>query len=1048
MNKNEPVLSDSIDFRIFNKTQLRIILLIFFCVLNYKYCFLQTKKVDNSIELNDCIKLFNSGDFESAILCFKKRSSIKSKNTNDENLISNLYLIKCQENLGNKDEALILYRKTLPLIIENSSISENYFMTFVDNYATTLYKVGEYAQAIKLIDSYINNLNKDNQFELYSGFVNIISKCFLEKKEYNKVVLICEDFIDFCESKAKTNCNAYRNCIESLALANLYLGNEGLAIELCQKIKNEVVISNGELSLEFVKSNLIYAFILLETNNFQLALEMNQKSAEILKSINCNDRQLVFNVLNNLGMSYISLGDYNSAQTIFIELLNNDFIKKSKTAYFTALNNLAFCYHLKGDFYKANEFYSILIHQLKNEKNSVKIKFTSAVSNYALSENSIGSVNNSIKKLQKNITFCKRNGLAFEQLISIHNLCYILYQNGYYRQAVKSHLDFLKLNAEQKISLRNKYLELENYNNYLFVEIGLKKYDFADQIYSDLIAKRFQYQVENVFGLSEHENKKYEKLFFDEILNYINYKIYRLSDSNKTSIINSINSLLNYKSLSINIQREIQQELASKNDETLTKQFQEWKSKKQQIAKSYELTPDELKERSINLEEKENEANLLEQQLSKQLKSFADKDRTFRWEDIQEKLHEDEVFVEMLRLPVFDFEKMQRTDSVTYVAYIINKECSEPEIVLLKNGRELEGDLFQDYYTNTTNRHSETAVLTGNSYEHFWKEIQTRIGTKKKVFIALDGVFNKINLNTLYNPDEKKYLLETLDINYVTSTIDFIKKPRNPEANLITWKDAVLFGNPNFNQTVSTIEKNNELSFQTSRDIPSFWMDSLTRGMVVKDLPQTKVEIENISKILEKRKINVISFLENDATEENIKNVTSPSILHIATHGYFFEDDLHSDFEEEKYFGLERKQFNMNPMLRSGILLAGANETIKNNAKSTGENGILTSLEASYLNLEQTELVVLSACETGLGKIQNGVGVYGLRKSMKDAGAKNVIMSLWKVDDKVTQEFMTLFYTKLTSGQTIKRAFTKTQLEMKEKYPQPYFWGAFILSEN
>jgi CHAT domain-containing protein len=390
---------------------------------------------------------------------------------------------------------------------------------------------------------------------------------------------------------------------------------------------------------------------------------------------------------------------------------------------------------------------------------------------------------------------------------------------------------------------------------------------------------------------------------------------------------------------------------------------------------------------------------------------------------------------------------MQKTDSVTYVAYIIKKESSEPEIVLLSNGRELEGDLFQDYYANTTNRRSETAVLTGNSYEHFWKEIQTRIGAKKKVFIALDGVFNKINLNTLYNPDEKKYLLETLEINYVTSTIDFIKNPRNSESNLITWKDAVLFGNPNFNQTLSTKETN-ELSFQTSLDIPSFWMDSLTRGMVVKDLPQTKIEIENIAKILGKSKINVVSFLENEATEENIKQVTSPSILHIATHGYFFEDDLHSEFEEEKYFGLERKQFNMNPMLRSGILLAGANETIKNNAKSTGENGILTSLEAGYLNLEQTELVVLSACETGLGKIQNGVGVYGLRKSMKDAGAKNVIMSLWKVDDKVTQEFMTSFYTKLTSGQTIKQAFKETQLEMKEKNPQPFFWGAFILSEN
>ena len=142
---------------------------------------------------------------------------------------------------------------------------------------------------------------------------------------------------------------------------------------------------------------------------------------------------------------------------------------------------------------------------------------------------------------------------------------------------------------------------------------------------------------------------------------------------------------------------------------------------------------------------------------------------------------------------------------------------------------------------------------------------------------------------------------------------------------------------------------------------------------------------------------------------------------------------------------MDRQQVVQDPMLRSGLLFTGANRTLKGE-ESKGENGLLSAAEASLLDLRETELVVLSACETGKGEVKNSEGVYGLRKAFSDAGAKNIIMSLWKVDDKVTQEFMSRFYEIWLNDKTsIREAFNKTQLEIKAKYPEPYYWGAFIL---
>jgi CHAT domain-containing protein len=185
------------------------------------------------------------------------------------------------------------------------------------------------------------------------------------------------------------------------------------------------------------------------------------------------------------------------------------------------------------------------------------------------------------------------------------------------------------------------------------------------------------------------------------------------------------------------------------------------------------------------------------------------------------------------------------------------------------------------------------------------------------------------------------------------------------------------------------------------------------------------------------------------ATESALKQLAAPNILHIATHGFFLQDasepsGVAAGSAKPGSRGIAAGARIENPLLRSGLALADANLL----SRADSDDGILTALEASGLNLWGTKLVVLSACDTGVGEVRNGEGVYGLRRAFVLAGAESLVMSLWPVSDYATRNLMTSYYKNLKQGMGRGASLRQVQLDMlkRNKDLHPFYWANFIQS--
>lgn len=567
------------------------------------------------------------------------------------------------------------------------------------------------------------------------------------------------------------------------------------------------------------------------------------------------------------------------------------------------------------------------------------------------------------------------------------------------------------------------------FSYYSYLSMRDRRFDEAAKTYTEMFSLNADWINDIIFTFGEKTFATYYNSKLKE--GYENFHSFvKIAKVKQPSLYPQLaqqayNNLLFTKSISLKGTERRKQAFVNANDPNIIKLYNQWLDKKQQLIRQYMKTDDPSSADTVHkVDQKlvtklQNEVNTLENELTVKAKDFKKYLKIIPpdWKTVRDQLKEGEAAIEMIKFQWKD--QVYYSDTSYYAAYIIKKDSQYPEVVYLPDAP---ADLENKYYKGYKNS-IKLKIDDKESYNRFWKPIKEKLAGTKKVYFSPDGIYHLINISTLKNPESGLYLLDELDIQYITAGTDV-----NANMTAKEIKTATLIGRPSYKTgTFNTVP------------VANLNTRSLVRGFrdnTIADLPGTEEEVLSIKKEMDLSRIGVTSFLKEQATEDKLYKLSSPGILHIATHGYWYPA---GDNVTEGY-----RSFNA--MVNSGLLLSGVVNYYSSSVYPDTYDGILTAYEAQNLNLDKTSVVILSACETSLGYLDAGEGVYGLQRAFRAAGAASIMTSLWKVDDKSTKEFMITFYQQYLKTNDKYASFIYAQKSMKEKYRLPYYWGAFILT--
>ncbi len=360
----------------------------------------------------------------------------------------------------------------------------------------------------------------------------------------------------------------------------------------------------------------------------------------------------------------------------------------------------------------------------------------------------------------------------------------------------------------------------------------------------------------------------------------------------------------------------------------------------------------------------------------------------------------------------------------TYLmAYMLRDDWKYPKLKFLFTENDLNSIAKNSFYSEPT-----LSML-------IWKQLEEYADGVNTIYFSSDGPLHEIAIESLPDyADSSRLISDRWNLVRLSSTRELAVK--NDKKNI---DYAVLFGGMKYDAVADSLKKNympTERAFSRSFDLTSEDIEALNLRSGVKDLPETLVEAENISGILKSRKIHHDKMLELKASETNFKQLSTKKVplIHVATHGFYWTQKDAGKIKDMSFLESNRVDSVSKEdlaMTRSGLLFSGANKTLTGQLNSDSEDGVLTAKEISYLDLSGVDLLVLSACETGLGDI-SADGVFGLQRGFKKAGVNTILMSLWKVDDKATQLLMTKFYESLLAGHSKVQSLLEAQKYVRE----------------
>ena len=961
---------------------------------------------------------------------------------------------------GNYPKALEFYSKALSIQEKNLGKDHPATGAFYNDIGLVYSDMGDYPKALEFYTKALNirekNLGKDHPAT--TNIYNDIGLVYSNMGDYPKALEFYAKSLNIYEKDLGKDHPATATIYGNIGYAYKNIGNYPKALEFCSKALdiNEKVLGKEHPSTALSYNNI--GSVYSDMGDYPKALEFLTKALDIDEKVLGKDHPDTANSYNNIGLVYSDMGDYSKALEFLTKALNirEKALDKDHPDTAVSYNNIGLVYSDMGDYPKALEF---LTKALDIDEKVLGKDHPDTANSY----NNIGLVYSDMGDYSKALEFFTKALNIAEKVfgkdhpktaISYNNIGLVYYNMGDYSKA----LEFLTkaLNITEKVLGKDHPNTATSYNSIGFMYNNIRNYPKAlefftkaleirekvlgkdhpntatsynniGSVYNDMgdYNKAYNYSKEayNIFKanrernfeiLSNEQKKKFLEAKKDFLPNLLTngYSYQQTVDGKETLSQEIYEIFINDKGILLDDENTIAMLKNISQDKNLISKIDNLNSLKRAYAKLAGTMPksEEVKGYQEKLKALREDIEKAEIEIAKISPKFKQElgIKDLKLSDLTSLLKPNELFVDIgyygKNYYIFSvdksgevkFEKLNDKDSDTVNTTI----------------KEFRADI--DKIINAADANSSKALKELYSIV-IEKGIGDRIDKFNSLIISTDGALRLLPFEALMDGD--KYLIESKQIRYTPSAKEFI---RTHKFNIKDeGKDITMFSDPNY-------ESKSGKSMEMVADTPNVNKAVQTRSIknmgTFKRLRGFKKEEE----VLQSSFNDVKLFSRENANEENILAVKSPKILHITTHGYFISDENIT-----------------NPMLKSGVALSGANIGIK---QQTGE-GLVNALKLSGLSLDGTDLVVLSACETGLVDVKDTSSVASLPKTFIQAGSKNVLMSLWSVDDNSTVELMKEFYTD-TKGNEKKfnEVLRNAKIKMIKEGKHPFYWAAFIMS--
>ncbi len=746
------------------------------------------------------------------------------------------------------------------------------------------------------------------------------------------------------------------------------------------------------------------------------------------------DAELYVDIYNILGNAYLHLGNYEKSARCFnmAQECARTQLEETSPSVANTLNNLGNLYRMMNNEKLALDFYNESLAIYKRNFGEDDINCAASYNNIGNVYDGLGKQDDALASYEKCRTIMAANKMqnTGDYANTTANISRVYNAKKEYAKALSYADEALKITEQIYGTDHARYADMTNNKGDVYFASG--DYQKAAECYTKALAINRKHLVSDFSFLTASEREMYW-----ENNGSMCQRILRCGSklpNNDLISGGAYDAELITKGLLLTSDIEFTRTIYASGDSALIADYMRLVSLNETLNKAYEIP---VEERYIDTRELKERINNAERDLVARTAKYGNIAGSVEltWKDVQSAMKSGDVAVEFTK---FDIDSTQ----TRYAALVLAKDMKSPVLVPLCTASDLQKlmrtgslpDKQDDGRGATVLRDKRMGLYTSTDlYTAIWKPMEKYFGKNARIYFAPAGILHQVAIE--YAPVDAKTSISDKYEMYRISSTRFLATDYSPRP----FEDAVLYGGIKYDSDTATMKRENERFGTRAASYNSFAeINKDEDRSSLNYLPGTKSEVEAIATMMKSGKWNTDLREGEQANEESFKDLSGKkvSLLHIATHGFFLPADT---------------KLNSSQSLNlSGLMLAGANNIWQNRNIPEGiEDGILTAKEISGMDLRSTDMVVLSACQTGLGEITDE-GVFGLQRGFKKAGVHTIIMSLWSVDDNATQLMMTEFYSNLIKGMTKREAFLKAQRTLKTTsgFENPRFWAAFIMLDG